>query len=95
MLGALSPPNEIEVMISLPYKEVDIRAAIRAYPALSGIGGLLRPRQEAVSLLSEALHEGYRAASPRTPFLAPKWNGAPWAILDPGRKRASEAERSR
>ena len=50
MLGAESPPTDVEVAKSLPYKEVDIFAAIRANPALSGNRELLRPRQGAVGL---------------------------------------------
>ena len=62
---------------------------------MDGIGGLLRPRQEAVNLFPEALREGSKAAPPYAPFLAPKLGEAPWAIQGPAHKRANEAEKSR
>ena len=75
----------------LPYKEVNIFGAIRAHPSLSGVGELLRPRQEAVNIFSEALRGGSKATPPYTPFLAPKLGESPSAPHDPARKRAFEA----
>ena len=43
ILGAKSPPTEMEVQKVLPSKEVNIFGAMRAHPCLSGIGELLRP----------------------------------------------------
>ena len=62
---------------------------------MNGIGGLLRPRQEAVNLFPEALREGSKAAPLYAPCLAPKLGEAPWAIQGPAHKRANEAEKSR
>ena len=80
---------------SLPYKEADVFAAIRANPPLSGIGELLRPRQAADNKFPEALREGSKATPRYTPFLAPKLGGGPWASHGPARKRAFEAEKNR
>ena len=63
--------------------------------ALSGIGGILRPRREAVNWYPEYLHEGDRAWPPYTPFLPPKLGRASWAIQDPAPKQAAEAETGR
>ena len=52
MLDTKSPLTEVEVKKSHPYKEVDVFAAFRANPALSGIGEPPRPLQEAVNLFS-------------------------------------------
>ena len=95
ILDATAPPTEVEIKKALPYAEVNIFGAIRAHPPLSGVGELLRPRQEAVNLFSEALYGGPKAAPPYTPFLAPKLWGDPWALQDPAHKRAVEAEKSR
>ena len=62
---------------------------------MSGIGELLRPLQEAVNLIPEALREGSKAAPSYTPLLAPKSGEAPWAIQDPAHGRAYEGEKSR
>ena len=95
MLDAKSPPTEIEAKKPLPYKEVDIFAAIRANPALRGIGELLRPRQEAVNLFWEALRECSKATPQYTPFLAPRLSEALWPLQYPARERALEAEKNR
>ena len=50
MLATESRPTEVEAKKSLPNKGVATFAAVRANPALSGIGELLRPRQGAVGL---------------------------------------------
>ena len=47
VLGAKSPPAEVEAEKSLPFNEANIFASIRANPALSGVRELLRPRREA------------------------------------------------
>ena len=47
---AKAPPTEVEIKKALPYSEINIFGAIKAHPALSGIGELLRPRQEAANL---------------------------------------------
>ena len=94
-LDAKPPPAEAEVKKSPLYKEGDIFGAIRAHPSLSGIGELLRPRQGAANLFPEALREGSRATPPHTPFLAPTLGDSPWALQDPARKKAFEAEKSR
>ena len=70
--GAKSPPAEAEAGKSLPYKKVNVSAAILAYPALSGIGELPGPRQEAANMFSEALRGGSRATPSCAPYLAPK-----------------------
>ena len=44
ILGAKAPPTEVEIKKALPFSEIDIFGAIKAHPALSGIGELLRPR---------------------------------------------------
>ena len=95
ILDAKAPPAEAEVKQTLPYSGADILGAIRAHPALTRSGELLRPRQDAANLFPEALREGSKATPPYTPFLAPKLGGAPWALRDPARKRASEAGKSR
>ena len=61
----------------------------------SGIGELLRPRQEAANLLSDALHGGGEACPPSVPFLPPKLGEAPWAPQDPASRRADEAQKAR
>ena len=43
ILGAKSPPTEMEVKKVLPSEEANISGATRAHPCLSGIGELLRP----------------------------------------------------
>ena len=95
VLGAKSPPAEEEAGKSLPYKEANVLAAIRASPALSGVGGLPRPRQEAVNMFPEALPEGSGATPPYAPLLAPKLGGSPWALQNPASSRAFEAEKDR
>ena len=70
-------------------------AAIRANPALQGIGELLRPRQEAVNLFWEALRECSKATPQYTPFLAPRLSEALWPLQYPARERALEAEKNR
>ena len=49
MIDAKTPPTEVAAKKSPPFKEVDIFAAVRANPSLSGIGELLRPRQQAAN----------------------------------------------
>ena len=95
ILGAKSPPAEMEAQKVLPPKEVNIFGAMRAHPSLSGVGELLRPLQEAVDLFSEALREGSKATPPYAPFLAPKLGNFPWALQDPAHKRAAEMEKNR
>ena len=80
---------------NVPFSEIDIFGATEPHSALNGIGELLRPRQEAVNLFSEALYEGPKAIPPYTPFVAPKLWEAPWALQGPAHKRAIEAERRR
>ena len=95
ILDAKSPPTEMGAKKVLPCKEVNLFGAMRAHPRLSRIGELLRPRQEAVNLFSEALREGSKATPPYTPFLAPKLGNFPWALRDPAHKRAAEMEKNR
>ena len=61
ILDAKAPPTEVEIKKALPYSEVNIFGAVKAHPSLSGIGDLLRPRQAAANLFSEALYEGSKA----------------------------------
>ena len=61
----------------------------------SGIGELLRPRQEAANLLSDALHGGGEACLTYVPLLPPKLRESPGASQDPARKRAADAEKAR
>ena len=95
ILGAKAPPTEVEIKKAFPFSEVDIFGAIKSHSVLSGLGELLRPRQEAVNIFSEALYEGSKAIPPYTPFVAPKLWEAPWTLQDPAHKRAIEAERNR
>ena len=95
ILGAKAPPIEVETKKALPFTEIDIFAAIKNHPTLYGLGELLRPRQEAVNIFSEAMYEGSKAIPPYIPFVAPKLWEAPWALQDPTHKRAAESERSR
>ena len=95
ILGAKAPPIDVEIKKALPFSEIDIFGAIETHPTLNGIGELLRPRQEAVNIFSEALYEGSKAIPPYIPFMAPKLWEAPWTLQDPAHKRAAEAERSR
>ena len=76
-LGGLAYCEKYWARNRLPYKEANIFAAVRAHPALSGVGELLRPRREAVNMFPDALHEGSKATPPRTPFLAPKMGESP------------------
>ena len=95
ILVAKAPPTKVEIKKAPPSSEIDIFGAIAARSALDGIGELLRPRQEAVTLFSEALYEGSKAIPPYTPFVAPKLWEAPWTLQGPAHKRAIEAERNR
>ena len=85
-------PTKVEAEKSLAHRDVDILAANRANPSLSGIGELLRPRPESVSLLTGAPRGGSEPAPPYTPFLAHKPGEAPWPTQDPARKRANAAK---
>ena len=95
MLGAEAPPTDVEIKKAAPRGEVDIFAAIKANGALSGIGELSRPRQEAVNLFPRALHEGSKVRPPYTPFLPRKLGGDPRAPHFPERKGAAGAGRAR
>ena len=95
ILGAKAPPIEVETKKALPFTEIDIFGAIKNHPTLYGLGELLRPRQEAVNIFSEAMYEGSKAVPPYIPFVAPRLWEAPWALQDPAHKRAAESERSR
>ena len=46
-------------------------------------------------MFSEALREGSKRRPPFTPFLAPRLGESSWALQDPARERASEAEKNR
>ena len=94
ILDSKAPPTEVEAKKALPFSEVNIFEAIKAHPCLNGIGELLRPRQEAVNIFSEALYVGSKAIPPYIPFVAPKLWEAPWAPQDPIRKRAIESEKT-
>ena len=48
-----------------------------------------------MDIFSQALYEGGKPALPYIPFVAPKLREAPWALQDPARKRAIEAEKAR
>ena len=56
MLDAKAPPTEVGLKRGLPYKKVDVFAAIKPNMAPQGVGDLLRTRQEALNLFPEALH---------------------------------------
>ena len=90
-----SHPTEVEAKKSLSFEEVDKFAAIRADPALSGLGQPPRRRQEAANLFPEALREGSQAAPPYAAVLDPKSGEYLWATQDPARGRANEAEKNR
>ena len=74
---------------------VDICAVAEARKPLKKIEGILRPRQKAVYLFSEALRDGHAACPPYTPILTPKIAEAPRAPQYPIHTRAAEAERDR
>ena len=63
--------------------KVDIYAALLANGAVSGIGGILRPVQEAVNTFSQPLYDRRLARPPYTPCLLPKLAEAPWATQHP------------
>ena len=77
ILDAKAPPIEVESKKALPYTEIDIFAAIKNHPTLYGLGEILRPRQEAVNIFSEAMYEGSKAVPPYIPFVAPRLWEAP------------------
>ena len=95
VLGAKSPPTEIEVGKPLTYRGGDVFAVIGANAALQGIGALIRPRQEAADLFPEALREGSEATPPFTPSVAPKLSEDPRALQGPVRRKAFGAEKDR
>ena len=93
--GAIAPPTEEGLKRALPYKEADICEDIKNQKTPQGVGKLLRPRQEAANLFSEALRAGGKACPPYVPFLSPKFEDAPRALQDPDRKRAADARKDR
>ena len=95
MLDAKAPPTGAGGKEAAPNGEVGIFAAITADRALSGIGELLRSRQEAVSLLSEALREGSEACPPFLSSLPPRLGGAPGAPRNPADRRVADPEGAR
>ena len=78
-----------------PFGAADIYSALEANRMLSGVGELLRPRQEAVNLSPEALREGGEACPPYVPAPSPKLGEASRVPQDPVRRRAAEAEKAR
>ena len=78
-----------------PYEEAGVFAAIKPHKRLQGVGELLRPRKEAASLLSEALHEGSQDCPPFVPILPPTLGEAPRAPQDPAYRRAAGAGKVR
>ena len=50
-----------------PYTQVDVYAAPQGIDTLGGIGGILRPHQEAANVFSAALDEGKEAEPPDQP----------------------------
>ena len=77
------------------FEEIDFSAALDAREWLSGIGGILRARQDAVNLFSQALTGGGTAIPPHAPFAPPRIAEFPRASQAPARKRAVAAERNR
>ena len=95
LLGSQAPPAESELEEVTVYEASDIYAALHAREWLTGVGGILCPRQEYAKLFSQAPHEGRGATPPYTPCALPDPSGNPRASQDPTRKRAAEADRNR
>ena len=64
MLNFKGPPPEVEPSQAAAYDDISIFATIQADNAPSGIGGILRPRQEAVGISPEALRTEGEAQPP-------------------------------
>ena len=77
------------------YEASDIYAALHAREWLTGVGGILCPRQEYAKLFSQAPHEGRGATPPYTPCALPDPSGNSGASQDPTCKRAADADRNR
>ena len=74
---------------------MDIYATFLASEILSGIGGILRPRQEAFNMSSAAFREGRKAEPRVTASIGTKLRQAPWALQDAAHERAAGQEKSR
>ena len=59
-----APPTETHPKKSPSFREMDIHSAAQSIRALKGIQHILRPRQEAANMFSEARHEGLSAVHP-------------------------------
>ena len=83
MLDSEAPLTEAEPEKAPQPNGVDVFAAIKSNRTLQGVGELLRPRQEAVDLLPDALREGSSACPPYVPSLSPQIGEVPRAPQDP------------
>ena len=94
MLDFEAPP--VETKAEPPsFTKVDTFAALQSIDASSGMGDILRPRQEAVNMFSAALRGGNKFGSPCTASLGPELSEVRWTPEDAARKRASEQEKAR
>ena len=89
-----APPAECKAKPA-PFKEVGIYAALQGIDALSGIGEIQRPRQEAADMFPADLHGGDNAEPSYTASWEPTLNGAPWAPRDAARNHAAEQGKAR